>query len=349
MARFIRSIAFWLGLANLLTALLRLPVLGWLANRRRDATAGLALAGLMLAGQRPTLWALPLALPLQLAAASLRGRWYHPLAAFTPGPAGNPLGRCTAVALPLAAGAVLPGLLLRPATASAAGVVVCHGAGNDKTKYAWRMLTALVDSGLTVLAIDLDGHGENQRRLRIPGIEENVQVAVDYLRGECAQVGLVGVSLGGCVAARAVADGVQVDALAVVEAPVSLDLASLPYRWSEFRGLWRPAFWRATDRVTPLQLLQAWGGRMESEHSLGAHFDLLDLRSALPRIACPLVLIYGTDDVIAPFAPIQALLAQIPNAALHLHGGATHLSLTMESPPLEDLAAWLGRHLRQAG
>ncbi len=345
MLHFIRSIAFWLGLANLLTALGRVPVLGWLANRRRDATAGLALAGLMLLGRRPSLWALPLALPLQLAAASVRGRWHHPLASFAPGEAGNPLGRCTALTLPLAAGASLPALLLRPRSPSGAGVVVCHGAGNDKTKYAWRMLTALVDSGLTVLAIDLDGHGENQRRLRIPGIEENVQVAVAYLRGECAQVGLVGVSLGGCVAARAVADGVQVDALAVVEAPVSLDLASIPYRWSEFWGLWRPAFWRADDRVTPLQLLREWGGAMRSDHPLGDHFDLLDLRSALPQIACPLVLIYGTNDVIAPFAPVQALLNQLSNATLHLHGGASHLSLTMEAAPLEDLAAWLGATL----
>ncbi len=341
MLRFTRSIAFWLGLINLLTALGRLPVLGWLAYRRCDATAGLGLAGLMLLGRRPSLWALPLALPLQLAAASVRGRWHHPLAAFTPGTD----NRCTALALPLADGATLPGLLLRPLKPTGAGVVVCHGAGNDKTKYAWRMLSALLDSGLTVLAIDLDGHGENQRRLRIPGIEENVAVAVAYLRGECAWVGLVGVSLGGCVAARAVADGVQVDALAVVEAPVSLDLNSIPYRWSEFWGMWRPAFWRADDRVTPLQLLQAWGGEMNSAHALGAHFELLDLRSALPQIACPLVLIYGTSDVIAPFAPIQALLAQIPNAALHLHGGASHLSLTMEAAPLEDLAVWLGRNL----
>ena len=347
MIHLVRSIGFWLGLTNLVTALARLPVLGWYANRRRDAGAGLSLAGLMLLGKRPSLWALPLALPLQLAAASVRGRWHHPLAPFTPGAAGNPLGRCTALELPLAAGETLPGLLLRPPSPTGAGVVVCHGAGNDKTKYAWRMLNALLDAGLTVLAIDLDGHGENRRRLRIPGVEENVQVAVAHLRAECARVGVVGVSLGGCVAARAVADGVEVDALALVEAPLTLDLASLPYLWSEFLGLCRPAFWRATDRVTPLQLLRSWEGRMESEHTLGAHFDLLDLRSALTRISCPMLLLYGTGDVIAPFAPVQALLSQLSNATLHLHGGATHLSLTMEERPLEDLALWLGATLQE--
>ena len=334
-SKYIRSLLFWLGLINLVTALARMPVLGWFAHRRRDALAGVALAGVMLVRGRAVWWALPLALPLQVAAASVRGLWQHPRRIFA---------AAQVVALPLADGATLPGLLLFAAQPNGAGVVVCHGAGNDKIKYAWRMVAKLHEAGLTVLAIDLDGHGENQRRLRVPGIEENVAVAVAFLRDHCERVGVVGVSLGGCVAARAVADGVLVDCLALIEAPAAVNLAAVPYVRSELRGLLRPIFWRGTD--TPLQLFAAWGGRLDSEHGLSELFDLLDLRSALPRIACPTLLLYGTADVIAPYVAIQPLLATMPNATLHLHGGASHLSLTMEPAPLEDLAVWLVHTLR---
>lgn len=333
----IRSMLIWLGLTNLLTALLRTPVLGWFARRNLDALAGVTLAGLLGWRGRPTLWALPLALPLQLAAASVRGMGYHPLSRLAP----HPANRCEAVLLPLAQGAI-PGLLLQPASASSAGVVVCHGAGADKTYYAWRLIDALLGAGLVVLAIDLDGHGANQRRLQVPGISENVQVAVEWLRTRCSRVGLVGVSLGGCVAAQAVAAGVAVDGLAIVEAPIKLDLSNVAYKWAEFWTLVRPAFWRASDRVTPLQLLRGWATRpINTQHRLAELFDLLDLKTALPHITCPMVLIYGTNDVIAPFAPLQRLLPHLSNATLHLHGGAGHLSLTMEQAPLADLAAWL--------
>ncbi|HYF61895.1 MAG TPA: alpha/beta hydrolase, partial [Herpetosiphonaceae bacterium] len=335
LARWIRSLLLGLGLANLATAALRLPVLGWFADRRRDALAGVALSAAMAGSGRVAWWLLPLALPLQMAAASLRGLRYHPLRALAPGAPG-----VSAVELPTADGRGLPALLIEPARPARGGLVICHGAGNDKTKYAWRMLAALRDAGFTLLAIDLDGHGASRRPLRIPGVEDNVGVAVQWLRGRCGWVGLAGVSLGGAVAARAVADGVRVDALAVIESPAELDLTALRYQWSEFKGFWRLGFWRAADRVTPLQLLREWGGRMETSHTLREIFDLLDLRGSLRRVDCPTLLLYGTDDVIAPFGLVQPILADMPAASLHLHRG-THLTLTMESGPLDDLAAWL--------
>lgn len=334
-ARWIRSLLLGLGLANLAAAALHLPVLGWFADRRRDALAGAALSAAMAGSGRIAWWLLPLALPLQLAAASLRGLRHHPLRALAPGAPG-----VSAFELPAADGHALPALLIEPDGPSRGGLVICHGAGNDKTKYAWRMLGELSAAGFTLLAIDLDGHGASRRPLRVPGVEENVGVAVAWLRERCPWVGLAGVSLGGAVAARAVAGGVRVDALAVIESPAELDLATLRYQWSEFKGFWRLHFWRAADRVTPLQLLREWGGTINTPHTLREIFDLLDLRGSLRRITCPTLLLYGTDDVIAPFALVQPLLAEMPNASLHLHRG-THLTLTMEAAPLADLSAWL--------
>ena len=334
-ARWTRSLLLGLGLANLATAAARTPVLGWFADRRRDALAGAALSAAMAGSGPVSPWLLPLALPLQLAAASLRGLGYHPLRELAPGAPG-----VSAIELPTADGHGLPALLIEPDQPSRGGLVICHGAGNDKTKYAWRMLNTLRAAGFTLIAIDLDGHGASRRRLSIPGVEHNVQLAVAWLRGRCPWVGLVGISLGGAVAARAVADGVQVDALAVIESPAELDLTTLSYQWPEFKGFLRLPFWRSADRVTPLQLLREWGGRMDTTHTMREIFDLLDLRGSLRRISTPTLLLYGVDDVIAPFGLIQPLLAELPRASLHLHRG-THLSLTMEEAPLADLAAWL--------
>ena len=70
LARWIRSLLLGLGLANLATVAARTPVLGWFANRRRDALAGAALSAAMAGSGPVSPWLLPLALPLQLAAAS---------------------------------------------------------------------------------------------------------------------------------------------------------------------------------------------------------------------------------------------------------------------------------------
>jgi pimeloyl-ACP methyl ester carboxylesterase len=59
------------------------------------------------------------------------------------------------------------------------------------------------------------------------------------------------------------------------------------------------------------------------------------------RLNCPTLLLYGSRDVIAPTAHGLRLLARAPRATLQVAPGATHLSLTMEQPPLDALVAWL--------
>jgi hypothetical protein len=67
-----------------------------------------------------------------------------------------------------------------------------------------------------------------------------------------------------------------------------------------------------------------------------------DLRSALPRVRAPTLLVWGTRDSLAPPRNGRVLARTLPNARLQLIEGAAHAPMT-EAP--ERLRAMLGRFL----
>ena len=83
------------------------------------------------------------------------------------------------------------------------------------------------------------------------------KLAVAWLRERYARVGLLGVSLGGCVAARAVADGVAVDALVVLEAPPLLRYTQADV-YREAIALARPYLLDIFNDCTAQALIKAW-------------------------------------------------------------------------------------------
>ncbi|KAB2870648.1 MAG: alpha/beta fold hydrolase [Burkholderiaceae bacterium] len=94
-------------------------------------------------------------------------------------------------------------------------VVVVHGRGASKAnalnRHAMPLVERLVDDGLSVLMIDLRGHGNSGPGRVTYGCNERLDVlgAVDWLvdRGHTAgTVGVLGVSMGGCAAIAAAAD-----------------------------------------------------------------------------------------------------------------------------------------------
>jgi pimeloyl-ACP methyl ester carboxylesterase len=56
-----------------------------------------------------------------------------------------------------------------------------------------------------------------------------------------------------------------------------------------------------------------------------------DLRDILPRITVPTLLLYGDQDVRAPLAVAQELLASIPASRLVVMPGVGHMS-SLEAP-----------------
>ncbi len=283
---------------------------------------------------------LVLALPLHAALALTRQRALLP-ATWT----GEGIGehhRATPVEIALRDDTV-PALLYEPHGPAVGAIALLHGAGAHKSFYSWPLVEALVHAGFAVCAIDLDGHGDNRRVLDFPSVLENVGATAAWLQERWRWTAIVGVSLGGCVAARAVAEGVAVDALAILESPATLAVTRRVVR-HEAWTLFRAATWRLHRYAGTLPLIQAW--KTEPTRTRIGTADLirvLDLPASLARISCPLWLCYGGSDLVVPMPEVHRIRAAAPGGTpLVLVPRATHLSLPLDPRALRQLVAWLG-------
>jgi pimeloyl-ACP methyl ester carboxylesterase len=344
-ALFFRALLFWLTLFELIAGWRRWWGLSWLGSapprglllpllaalRGQRASTGRWAAGLALA--------LPPALLLQIAAAGLRNPQLNPLLRLRPGR--YEIYTIDRLDIPMRDG-YLPALHVVPRGGARAAVCVLHGSGCDKTSYAWRLVDTLIGRGLALLLIDMDGHGENPRAQSFPAITENAEVAVTWLRERYAGVGLLGVSLGGCVAARAVADGVAVDALVVLEAPPLLHYTQAD-EYREAIALLRPYLLDIFNDCTVQALIKAW--EYPPIRAAISTWDLivaLDVSGSLAQIDTPLLLVYGTSDAIVKPDQAAQVWAVLPaQAVFHLLSGVSHLTMILTPQTLSILGKWL--------
>lgn len=342
----LRALLFWLSLFELLAGWrgwwglswlgrsfprALLPLLALAALRAAPARAGRLAAGLALAA--------PPALLFQAIAGSLRNHALDPRERLRPGAYAD--RDITRVDIPLAEG-YLPALHIVPRGGASAAVCVLHGSGCDKTAYVWRLADALLTRGLAILLIDLDGHGENPRPQSFPAILENASVAVAWLRARYRRVGLLGISLGGCIAARAAADGLPVDALALLETPPLLHYTQADI-WREALALVRPHLFNVFDNCTAYYLVRAW--EFAPIRATISTWDLIaacNLLGSLPKITAPLLLLYGAlDAIVKPAQAAQARKAAPPGALFYLMPGASHLTLILTDRALRIIGDWL--------
>ena len=343
---------WWLLLAELTASLARWHGLVIVGRRGLALTVG-ALAGLswlLLAsagsiGAPAGIIAALLGLLLFGLLALWRQRDRHPATILAPGERDG--RRIAEAAIPIAGGP-LPALLVEPVGGSSAAVLVVHGAGNHKTFYAWPLLHGLADAGFAVCAIDVDGHGDNPRVLDLPDVLDNIAVGVAWLRERYPQVAVLGISQGGCLAARAIANGVAVDALIILEAPVAVEVTKAVIR-REMRTLALPATWALHRDVGTLGLLQGW--RTSPTRARIGTVELirrLDLLDSIARITCPLLLCYGTSDAVVPVAQAHAVAAAAPpGATFVLVPRATHLSLSIDRRVIRLARDWLRSNLAE--
>lgn len=348
-ASFFRAFLFWLAALELLAGRCGWWGLAWLGRGARRALLAVPLAaplGMPTGRARRALAfgiAAPLALAAQLAASSLRNRASDPRRRLRPGPHAD--RRVRDVQLSMAYGH-LPGILIEPAGGARAAVCVLHGSGDHKAAYTWWLVDALLAQGLAALLVDLDGHGENLRAQRFPDMLDDVAVPVAWLRARFARVGVLGLSLGGCIAARALADGVPADALVVMEAPPRLHFTRADM-WREGLRLLSPAALAMFRDCSAYQLASAWAAApIRAAISTWDLIDALDLLGSLPRIRAPLLLLYGgADAIVKPAQAAQVRQAAPPHATFRLVPGASHLTLSIGHATLAEAAGWLAQHL----
>jgi len=374
---FRRALLFWLGVFELLAAWRGWWGLSWLGpafpHKLLVPLPAAALRGARAAGWGRLAATLALAAPpallLQIGASSLRNWALNPLLQLRPGR--YPDRTIERLDIPMSAGYlpalhVIPQLNissvrpqperpdetkkteeLSPRSVKAA-VCVIHGSGCDKTSYAWRLVDTLTERGLALLLIDMDGHGENPRPQSFPAITEDAAVAVAWLRERYERVGLLGISLGGCVAAYAVASGVEVDALALLAAPPSLRFTRADMR-REALALAQPRLLRVFDDCTVEHLVRAWpSAPIRAEISTWELIAALDLLGSLPRVRAPLLLLYGARDaIVKPDQAEQARRAAPGRATFRIVPGASHLTLLLRGDVLAEIGAWFEEHIER--
>ncbi|KUJ67701.1 hypothetical protein ACZ90_25915 [Streptomyces albus subsp. albus] len=226
-------------------------------------------------------------------------RWFH-LATLAPYPeahraaaaADRALSRALTTLEPGArrvAGEGFTGWLRGPADAPGT-VVVVPGLDSAKEEFL-DLVSALLTRGLAVFAMDGPGQGALAATTTLrPDYEQVVGRVVDALG--VPRIGLVGLSLGGYFAARTAALEPRVAAVATVSGPFRLDWAELP---------------------PPVRDIMA--RRTGGADAARAFAGQVDLSALAPRIAAPLLVVDGGQDV------IPGVVNGEPLARLAPHGG----------------------------
>jgi len=227
---------------------------------------------------------------------------------------------------------VLPGFLRIPLVARPAPCMVIFG-GLDTTKEdAFELTTYFIARGIAVLTFDGPGQGEVFHRLRMRlDYEQAVSAAIDYActRPEINEnaIGVLGRSTGGHWACKA----------AATDRRVRVAIAwGLIYHLKNFGSL-SPYIQKRFLRAASLSSMD------EARTFFGGY----DLKGYTDRIRCPLLVVQGGRDPIAPANSIELLKAAVRGPleimAYPESGHCAHDRAHLAKPAMADFAA---THLR---
>lgn len=238
---------------------------------------------------------------------------------------------------------------------SGAPLLLIHGWGMHGGM--WGGVAERLAEHFRVLAVDLPGHGHSsrieERGLKSEATDPSAHSALDVIVDELAAqfdepLAVCGWSLGGQIALRwAMRHPQQISRLALVASTPCFvrrpgwDCAMAAETLAEFAVALQQDYAPTLRRFLALQvrgserereLLAALRGALTSrgEPDLGAlqsGLDILrgcDLRSVLPGIGQPALVVCGERDTLTPPQAAHYLAAQLPNARLAVIKGAAH-------------------------
>jgi len=163
---------------------------------------------------------------------------------------GRPVSFTSSDATPLAA------LFYEASNRPAPGVVLVHMLGRSKDEWA-TTAERLQDAGISVLAIDLRGHGSSGGNgAMLAPMVDDVQAALDWLSARPGirpgDIALVGASLGANLVALAAARGLAVRAVALISP--SLDYRGVRIDANVMRKIGDRPVWLAASTEDPYAL-----------------------------------------------------------------------------------------------
>jgi pimeloyl-ACP methyl ester carboxylesterase len=232
--------------------------------------------------------------------------------------------------------------------------------GFSITADMWRLnLSAVIEAGYSVLALDLPGHGNSyrpSRSMRIEDLTRDIFAVLDALR--VSEVRVIGNSLGGAVASEmALRQPERVRALVLVNAlgfDPNIPLFQRANYWTHLilpsiafivggRIAWPRALSRiermiyfAPERVPEGVTLMRYPGGWRHNHfgrglvGLGVLRQMLTYRQRLhfaqrrAAIHTPTLIVWGTHDQLLPVSHAYSAQALLPNARLRIFPQAGH-------------------------
>ena len=208
--------------------------------------------------------------------------------------------------------AALPGSWFTPHAPSGGTVLLLHGALTYALPPYAHAVEALLAKGLRVLAIELDGHGENPRAFSPAGVAECAPAALRHLYGrddvDPARVGIFGVSLGGACGLRAMAQDPAVKAMVSVCTPLTLAAGDPVQQTLEFSGVATPGGLQMLAAMPARHLMAFLEETMRVEG--GDRLHMLDPRTP--------VLV---DEAVQRLDPLGAVAALGDRPYMAVHGG----------------------------
>jgi pimeloyl-ACP methyl ester carboxylesterase len=263
-----------------------------------------------------------------------------------------------------AAGGEAAWVRLHPRGGAVARVVVAHGANNDALYPLLPLFEALVGAGMEVFAFDLDGNGwESTTRYARDTAPRAVGDGVRAAGAGRAPLPLhlVGHSLGGSLALRALADGDAGEAasLVLLSSPLRVEfgartaaaelagfLAPATAALRRYYGWWGlvPAVGRLKRAAYPFRWTPPSGDAFGYVGEVQALLDALALERAAPAVRVPTLLVYGEGDALVPPAQGERLAALLPHAQLVRVPRACHFAVPFHPAAIARSVSWLAAH-----
>lgn len=228
-------------------------------------------------------------------------------------------------------GATLVGNLRRPhSTGRHPLVMLIPGLDSAKEEF-FHWENVFLVRGLATFSLDGPGQGEAAYATAIRyDYEVAVRATLDVLAAErdldLTRVGAAGISLGGYYAPRAAAFEPRIKAVAAIGGPYNFGNC-----WDGLPALTRGAFAHYSGAST---------GAAARERALR-----LDLQPVLPRIAQPLLVVFGKLDQLIPYQQAERVAAEAPNAELVMYPEGNHVCNNIPYKYRPLVADWMAHQL----
>ena len=229
-------------------------------------------------------------------------------------------------------GIFMPGLLRKPAGLPKPPVLVMVPGLDSVKEELQTTADHFLRRGIATLAVDGPGQGETEFLRNIePAYERPVGAVIDWLQArddvDAGRTGLYGVSLGGYYAVRSAAFEPRIRA--------AIELAgtySLAESWANRSPISRAAFRKRSGAAT------------DEEAAVNARG--IDMTGLGERIRCPLLILHGKRDPIAPYSGAERLAREAPTSQLAIFEDGNHgmTNRVFESRSL--MADWMAERLR---